>query len=305
MVVRLFPLLFLIIAVACAPQVQVQYSASAADLAELAVVGVPGQMQVLSYDPPAPGEAGELEVQLGFVVTNPHQHGVHLAELRYEISFGEHSLQEGKQPLHTVVGAGETIGVKVAASFPLTAGSGDVAQSARVFSEDGLSVLVRGSFTSGANSTSATGPWQEFAHTTVRAERDDNVPRTTLLIDQSSIDPTPTGARFTFVLEFTNSSPFGYYVHADPVSLELSGERVGVARLSPLLVPANATSQAKLSFDVDSRIASERGALVVTGALNGFLTGITLSGPLEQDYLGVSSEQFAGPWEVHGFIRRY
>lgn len=305
MVVRLFPLLFLIIVVACAPQVQVNHTASAAELAELEVQVVPGQVQVLRYDPPAPGEPGMLELQLGYQVRNPHATRVHLAELRYEIAFGEHSTYENKQPLHTVIGASESIGIKVIASFPLTAGTNDVAQSASVFSEAGLPVRMRGSFTSGTNSTSTTGPWQEYEQTTVRANLDNRTPRTTLLIDQSSVDPTPNGARFTFVLEFTNNTPFGYYVHTDAVRLELSGENVGVASLVPTLVPANSVGQAKLTFDVDSRVASERGALVITGALNGFLTGITISGPLEQDYLGVRSEPFTDPWEVHGFIRRY
>lgn len=305
MVVRRFSLLFLIIMAACAPRVQVEHSATAAELAELTIHAVPGQMQVLRYDPPAPDEPGELELQLGLLVTNPHQTSIHLAELRYEIAFGEHSRHESKQPLHTVIGAGETLSVRVTATFPLAAGSNDVAESARVFSAAGLPVHVRGSFTSGTNGTGATGPWQTFEPTIVRADRDDQVPRTTLLIDQSSVDPTPNGARFTFVLEFTNPSPFGYFVHADPVKLELSGEGVAVANLRPLLIPADGTSRATLSFDVDSRVVSERGALVVTGALNGFLTGITIRGPLEQDYLGVSTEQFAGPWEVHGFIRRY
>lgn len=305
MVVRLFPLIVLIILVACAPRSTSTPTATAEQLGNVTVEVISGQTKVITYNPPTPGEPGELTLQLAFLATNTNDVGIHVAEYRYEVSFGQNSVYQGKQPLFTFLGSGETIPLRMQATFPLKAGAADVAAAAQSFTANGMAATVGGAFTSGTNGMIQESSWVTNTDITIAAETDDQLPRTTLLVDQSSIEPTSAGARFTFVLEFTNASPFGYFVHANPVLLTLSGEDVAEADFSPVFIRAEGTATATVRFNVRTADLSERAALVQAGAMNGFLTGITLSGTLVQDYLGAHSAPFAEPWEVHGFIRRY
>lgn len=304
-VVRLFPLIVLIILAACAPRSSSTPFATAEQLANITLESVAGQTKVVLYNPPAPGEPGELTLQLALVAKNTNDTGIHVAEYRYEVAFGEHSVFSGKQPLHTYLGAGDTAPIRMQATFTLPADSADVAAAAEAFTSTGIRTTVSGSFTSGTNGTLRESPWTTHAAIGVTADTDEALPRTVLLIDQSSIEPTSTGARFTFVIEFTNASPYGYYVHANPVLLSLSGEPVGESDFAPVLVRGENTATVTVRFNVATSGLSERAALVQVGAINGFLTGITLSGTLEQDYLGTHTAPFNEPWDVHGFIRRY
>lgn len=305
MFVRLFPLLLLIIVTSCAPRSTSSSVANPEQLSAITVEAVTGQTRVLAYNPPAPGEPGEVSLQFTLLARNTGDVGVQVSEFRYEIKLGEHSVQAGRHPIFAFVGAGESIPIRLQVTYSLPADSPDVVEAAKAFTEAGVVLEVSGSFHSGASGSGSQGAWRMQEEIAVVAEVDDRLPRTTLLIDRSSVDPTATGARFTFVLEFENLTPYGYFVHAESVQLALSGEHVAEADFPPVLIPANKTGQVTVRFNVDSSGISERAALVTTGAMNGFLTGITLSGTLERDYLGAFSAPFPDKWETHGFIRRY
>lgn len=245
------------------------------------------------FDPP--GTGARVTVTVPVTISNPNPFPLQIDRIDYSHALGDNSgLRTGEANVaNLLLLAHATHQATLELTANLNRDTGLLTRTAQALTGSGLPFMVEGAVIY----SSQSHPWQttdSFSLTGVATARTAVLaPELSLVPEDTSVFflPDSEGAVVRVVIRIHNPGSVGYLVHAKDLIVELDGQPVAGQDLQPTPVAAGQTAMAALTFMPTTGLLTPQTRELLSNALAGMPTELSLRGRAAWDVLGLDSFQ--------------
>lgn len=283
------------------PQPGIQRTEPIEPIAPLVFEVVPGQTEIVRFDPPGAGASAELT--LSAQVHNPNPFGVRLERVAYQVFLAGEAVARGEVAPERFIAAGAQAPLRLNVVASLEGNTELLRGVAQAFTGAPLPFELEGIVV-------FTSPSHEFSTSRstlfsgeVRARQVFEPPQLRLDEAASSVFALRPGVPVVRVVVIArNPGEIGYFLSGRDVVLSLGGESVATLDISPVPVPAGQDSRFELLFYPQPPQLGSEAVGLLNAAMAGIPTSLEVRGDFSVDVLGVASYALPQSTRLSGFV---